>query len=1111
MYATIEFRKLMGISLVLLGILSRAPAQYNGGDGTARDPYQIATAADLIALGESPEDYDKHFILTADIDLDANLPAKRVFDKAIIAPDSHAEIDGPQGIPFTGVLDGDGHRVSHLAITGGDYLGLFGRLELGAMIMDLGLVDIKLTGSGKCAGGLVAYNAGGHVIRCHSTGRISGRYDVGGVVGWNCEGDLTRCRSTASVSGERRVGGLAGLNSGGVTNCYSTGSVTGTSGVGGLVGSTSWSAPHSAVSQCYSTGTVKGNTSVGGLVGSGSATACFWDIETSGQTKSAGGTGKTTAQMQTGDTFLAAGWDFLGETANGTEDIWWITDGQGYPKLAPRLAALSPYPQNGAIGVSSTPILSWLPGVSARYHDIYFGENEMSVTNATPETVGIFMGRQTAPIASYDPGVLELGRTYYWRIDEVGEANRGVPWKSSVWSFTTRDCIPDFIVVDDFQSYTDDEGERIYEMWIDGWTNGTGSQVGFWGWGMPTPAWEWQSMPLEYNNVRSPYYSETYRTWNVARDWTIGPVSDLSLRIIGQPVSTNSPDTVYVTVQDRTGKVGVATHRDPSLVNVDKWTQWRIPMSIFTNAGVDLTAVKRVYIGVGGRDNPQPSGSGKIWIDDIRVVRSTAVDANLVGWWPFDEGSGTVAHDYSGNICDGAIVGATWAEGVHGGALDSAGSYVDIPPEVWATIETQATVAFWAYTRPGASFVFGAFQDAANGSARVMSVSLDNNRLYFDTGGTTADGYDRIFKVIDAADYENTWTHWTFVKNAETGEQQIYLNGVLWHSETGLTRTMTGVTQFTIGRHPDEHWRYHVGLVDDFRLYDRALEAREIKLLAAPFDVSDPHPADGATGVPPNQSLTLTWTAGQDAVKHHVYFGDNAELVSQGAAATDRGILTETTFAPGELESLGTYYWRVDEILTDGRVQTGQVWHFATYLVVDDFESYDDEDNRIWNTWIDGWFDGTGSWVGWDGAAIWWRGIIIVHSGHECMPFQYNNVGPPYYSEVRRTWSPVQDWTVNGMDSLVLYVRGTSTNDPAVLYVALEDSVGAVAIVPYSDDTASTATNWLEWKIPLSSFVGVNLARVKTMYIGVGDRSNPVPGGQGIIYIDDISLAQRMP
>jgi len=88
------------------------------------------------------------------------------------------------------------------------------------------------------------------------------------------------------------------------------------------------------VTQCYSTASVSGTEAVGGLVGQNMFYADgFWDTHTFGQTTSRGGTGKTTAEMQMAKTFLEAGWDFVGETANGTEDIWWIDEGKDYPRL----------------------------------------------------------------------------------------------------------------------------------------------------------------------------------------------------------------------------------------------------------------------------------------------------------------------------------------------------------------------------------------------------------------------------------------------------------------------------------------------------------------------------------------------------------------------------------------------------------------------------------------------------------------------------------------------------------------------------------------------------------------------------------------------------------
>ena len=403
---------------------SSAQAKYSGGTGEPDDPYQIATAEDLILLGESPEDYGKHFILTADIDLDPNLPGRKVFDKAVIGvmgQKINRTVIVEYLIPFAGVFDGNEHTILHLTIDGGGCLGLFGRLETGAEVRDLGMVDVNITGSGNSAGGLVGSN-GGAVIACYSTGTVSekgadwwegvgglvgsnggsidasyssgavnGDNNVGGLVG-RSTGNITTSYSTGAVSGHLNVGGLVGDSyyRGYVTDCYSTGSVSGGEIVGGLVGcnsgviiSSSYSTSTvtgdtyvggligdndglpSSVNTSYSTGTVIGQSVVGGLVGctgygatiikcysTNSVTGeyevgglvglvkglyevmdSFWDVQTSGQTESAGGTGKTTAQMQTATTFLEVGWDFVNETPNGTEDIWWILEGQDYPRL----------------------------------------------------------------------------------------------------------------------------------------------------------------------------------------------------------------------------------------------------------------------------------------------------------------------------------------------------------------------------------------------------------------------------------------------------------------------------------------------------------------------------------------------------------------------------------------------------------------------------------------------------------------------------------------------------------------------------------------------------------------------------------------------------------
>ncbi len=268
-----------------------------------------------------------------------------------------------------------------------------------------------------------------------------------------------------------------------------------------------------------------------------------------------------------------------------------------------------------------------------------------------------------------------------------------------------------------------------------------------------------------------------------------------------------------------------------------------------------------------------------------------------------------------------------------------------------------------------------------------------------------------------------------------------------------------------------------------------------------------PTPVDGSVDVSP--AGTLTWQAGLAAMKHHLYLGTSRDDVTKGAAGTDKGelALDKTTYALTGLENVTTYYWRVDEIGLGGEVKTGPVWSFTTYLPVDDFESYtDDEGSRIYETWIDGWTNNTGSTVGNTTAPFAER--TIVRQGKQSMPMDYNNIRSPFYSEAQQEFSPLQNWTVGEVADLRLDFRGEGRNGAGSLYVAVEDSAGKSAVVTHSNTAAVTTTTWTLWKIPLSSFTGVNLAKVKKLYIGVGDRANPAAGGTGRIYLDDIRVTK---
>jgi hypothetical protein len=462
--------------------------------------------------------------------------------------------------------------------------------------------------------------------------------------------------------------------------------------------------------------------------------------------------------------------------------------------------------------------LKWDAGALAVEHDIYLGADEAEVNEATVATKRIYRGRQPAEPTSYavPETPLQWNGIYFWRVDEVDA--EGTITRGKVWSFQTAD----YLIIDDFESYTDYKGSLIYETWIDGWDNGTGSTVGY----LECPFAEIviarsgrQSMPFSYDNTVSPWYSEAYRVWAEPQDWTQFGVDTLTMYFIGRPVPFleredgtivigggggffeedwddahmayrwlsgdgsivarvdhvaetgpgalagvtirkdlegdaanatvvatagqgvvlqyrleaegaaeratrpelgvpywvrlvregdvltascsadgvqwepvtddpaassvtipmdgdvfiglivasdasyfptsaefssvsvtgakgdswgtagvgcwdyygNDPDPLYVAVSDAAGNLALLTHPDPLAVGAPLWTEWAIPVSEIAEAGVDVTQIAQMTLGVGDRDNPTPSGGGMLHFDDFRLTRpDTAHEPNVV-------------------------------------------------------------------------------------------------------------------------------------------------------------------------------------------------------------------------------------------------------------------------------------------------------------------------------------------------------------------------------------------------------------------------------------------------------------------------------------------------
>jgi hypothetical protein len=161
------------------------------------------------------------------------------------------------------------------------------------------------------------------------------------------------------------------------------------------------------------------------------------------------------------------------------------------------------------------------------------------------------------------------------------------------------------------------------------------------------------------------------------------------------------------------------------------------------------------------------------------------------------------------------------------------------------------------------------------------------------------------------------------------------------------------------------------------------------------------------------------------------------------------------------------------------------------------------DSNRIFNAWLDGYDDpANGSLVGYETPPF--AEQTIVHGGNQSMPLYYDNsVG---YSEATLTLTYPRDWTENGVSTLTIWFRGDSTNAAEALYVALNGN----AIVTNDNPDAAQITTWTQWNIDLQLF-GVNLANVNTIALGLGNKKNPLAGGSGTMYFDDIRLYPPQP
>jgi len=359
---------------------------------------------------------------------------------------------------------------------------------------------------------------------------------------------------------------------------------------------------------------------------------------------------------------------------------------------------------------------------------------------------------------------------------------------------------------------------------------------------------------------------------------------------------------------------------------------------------------------------------------------------------------------------------------------------------------------------------------------------------------------------VDPYDTELSWTP-GFGAKLHT----VYFGEIFEEVLNATDGIPQGTTTYNPG--PLELGKTYYWRVDEFDAIDT--HKGDVWSFTTKGTATQPRPANGAMHV--EVTPILSWLPGIGA-SHQIYFGTDQEAVinanTSSPAYKGSGTLGSEIYEPGQLEFDTTYYWRVVEVdnANPDSPWIGPIWNFTTgsFIIVEDFESYNDDDNLIFDSWIDGFDDPT------NGSLVQYIELQNVREGFQSMPFEYDNSAAAR-SVATLTLRTVRDWTQQGVETLSLWFKGDPSNAADELYVALDGS----AIVSHDNPAAVQSSVWTKWNIDLTSFAdqGVNLTNVNS--ISVGTRANHLmsPGdvtllsnlaangnGDGLLFFDAIEL-----
>jgi len=500
------------------------------------------------------------------------------------------------------------------------------------------------------------------------------------------------------------------------------------------------------------------------------------------------------------------------------------------------VSARQPSPVNNARDIAIDTDLGWRAGREAAEHKVYVSSDQQAVIDGTAPV-------ETVSQPSYGPLSLDLEDTYYWRVDEVNNAEATPVWISSIWSFTTSE----YLVVDDLESYNDIEpGEGsnlVYSTWVDGFESPTtnGSTVGYVELFQPSMETETvhngsQSVPFTYNNAVASLSEATASTSDLASgsDWTKGGAGVFGLWFYGDP-NNSVTEQMYVKVNG----TKVLYDGDPGDIAIPKWTLWIIDLA---SLGVNQSNVTTLTIGL--ERTGATGGSGTVLFDDFRLYKVPVNPGteNLVHSYTFEDGTandsvgsahGTLVGD--ANIADGSLL------------LDGTDDWMSMPGDVIA-INTFSEVSIEAWftsvdSNNTGNHMLAAFGEVGTGESPTAGYKYvfitpargdDVSRAAIQTSSMDTDPWDDETGVSASGEHDDGLLH-HFVCTVNSTSLAFYIDGdLIGVADLADGNEISGISQaaaylgkgvYTV----DPEW---AGAIHEFNIYNKALSPSEVIYLA---------------------------------------------------------------------------------------------------------------------------------------------------------------------------------------------------------------------------------------------------------------------------------------